>query len=173
MRERSDLRRHAMLRQGAGDLFLPHRRPDQPFMKSISLAQLEANPVNGIAKVPRRGIRPEGVQNAPLVRVKIIGRTRGEPLQQGRIPGFRLGDPLLAMRGRICGIETQYLIDQAEIPVIVQQALVGGDLGIDANPEAHILFELRRLHERIGRFGTYRGADEKRRKQEPERSDLE
>jgi hypothetical protein len=49
----------------------------------------------------------------------------------------------------------------------VQQALIGGDLGVDADPKAHILFERRRLNERIGRFGACGKAWE-RREQKPE-----
>jgi hypothetical protein len=50
----------------------------------------------------------------------------------------------------------------------VQQALIGGDLGVDADPKAHILFERRRLNEWIGRIGVRGKAVEERREQKPE-----
>jgi hypothetical protein len=55
----------------------------------------------------------------------------------------------------------------------VQQALIGGDLGVDADPKAHILFERRRSNERIRRIGACGKAVEERREQKPERRSLD
>jgi hypothetical protein len=51
--------------------------------------------------------------------------------------------------------------------------LVGGDLGIDPNPKSYVLFELRGMNERIGRLGACCRRVEQRRKQEPERRNLD
>jgi hypothetical protein len=55
----------------------------------------------------------------------------------------------------------------------VQQALVGGDLGVDPNPKSYVLFELRGMNERIGRLGACCRMEKPRRKQEPERRNLD
>jgi hypothetical protein len=78
-----------------------------------------------------------------------------------------------ALRGRGGGIETQDFVYQSQIPIIVQQALVGGDLGVDANPEAHVPLEFRRMSERICTLGAGRAAEQERRQRNAERHDLE
>ena len=74
------------------------------------------------------------------------------------------------MIDRRVGIEAQHFVDQGEIPIIVQQALIGGDFGVYANPKAHIPLEPRRMHERIGHLGACREVVEERREQQPERA---
>ena len=124
--------------------------PYQALVESIRLPQLEANPADRIEK--SRGLRvfAERMQDPPLVRRQIVGLARGESTQQRRVArlGFRYA--ALALRGRRVGVETQYLIHQPEIPIIVEQSLVGGDLGVHADPEADIPLEFGRMSERIG-----------------------
>ena len=55
----------------------------------------------------------------------------------------------------------------------MQQTLVRGDLGIYANPEAHILLEFRRVNEGIRRLGARGEVVEERREQEHERRCLD
>ncbi len=150
MRERRDLCGHSMLRQGARDLLFPYRGPNQPVMKSIRLSQLETYPLDRVAKICRSRPLAEGVQDAPLMRHEIVDRTRRKPLQQARVARLRLCNAPFPLRRRGGRIEAQYLIDQAEIPIIVEQALVGGDFRVDANPKAHIALELRGVDEGIG-----------------------
>src|SRR6266481_2413390 len=152
MRERGDLRGHSMLRQGARDLLFPYGGPNQSFMKSIRLSQLEAYPLDRVAKIRRGCPLAECVQYAPLMRREIVGRTRRKPLQQTRVARLCLGNAPFPLRRRGGRIEAQYLVDQAEIPIVVEQALVGGDFRVDANPEAHIALELRGVDEGIGCF---------------------
>src|ERR1700722_12669880 len=149
MRERRDLRRHTMLRQGACDLLLPYRRANQPFMKPIRLSQLKPYPLDRVAKVCGGRLLAEGVQDALLMRREIVDRARRKPPQQGRVARLRLCNAPLPLGLRGCRIETQHLVDQAEIPIIVQQTLVGGDFGVYADPEANIPLERRRMSEGI------------------------
>ena len=142
-------------------------------MKSIRLSQLEAYSLDRVAKVAWACLIAEGVQDALLMGREIVGRGRRKPLQQARVARFRLCDAPFSLRRRGAGIEAQHLVDQAEIPIVVQQALVGGDLGIDANPKAHVLLELRWMRERIGRLGACRKVVEERREQQPERRYLD
>ncbi len=72
MRERRDFGRYAMLPQGARDLLFPHGGPNQPFVESIGLSQLEADSIDGIAKVSGRGIGAESMQDALLMRREIV-----------------------------------------------------------------------------------------------------
>ena len=101
------------------------------------------------------------------------GRRRGKAPQQARIMRFGLRYLPFTLRGRGGGIETQDLVHQPQIPIIVQQALIGGDLGVDANPEAHVPLEFRRMSERIGALGAGRVAEQERRQRNAERHDLE
>ena len=114
------------------------------------------------------GVAPlaEGMQNPPLVRRQIVGRTGGESPQQRRIARLGLRDPPFALRGRGGRIEAQHFVHQPQIPIIVQQALVGGDLGVDADPEAHVPLEFRRMSEWIGSLGGRPRAEQERRQQQ-------
>ena len=56
----------------------------------------------------------------------------------------------------------------------MQQALIGGDLGIHADPKAHVRLEFRRRGEGVGRLGAQRramdqGSENKRQRDEPSR----
>ena len=81
MRQRRDFRRYSVLRQGARDLLLPNGRAHQAFSKAVGLPQLEANAVDGLAKIGRPRLIAEGMQDALLVRRQIVGRAVGEPPQ--------------------------------------------------------------------------------------------
>ena len=60
----------------------------------------------------------------------------------------RLDAGLAFVNGRI-GVEMQRLVDDREPVLIVQVALVGGDLGVDLDPELNIRLELRRPRQQI------------------------
>ena len=135
-------------------------------MESIRLSQLEAYPADRIDEIGRRRIVAEGMQNPPLVRRQIVGLARGESPQQRRIVRLGFRHAAFALRGRGGRVETQYLIHQSQIPIIVEQALVGGDLGVHADPEAYIPLEFRRMSERIASLGGEGPSDYERRQHE-------
>ena len=84
---------------------------------------------------------------------QIAGSACGEPAQQCRVMRLCFVDAPFANRRRELGLELEHLINEPEIPGIVQQSLVGRDLGIDAYPESHVRFELGRARERAGGIG--------------------
>ncbi len=163
VRQRGDLDGHAVLLEHAGDVGLPSRRADQALVEPIRLSELEADPVDCIEIVARRGVLAEGVQYPPLMRAQVARLPGRKSFEQRRITRFGLGDPPLALPGRGVRIESQDLIDELEIPVVVDEAAVGGDLGIDPDPEAHIRLELRRVRKRFALLGLERAAREQRR----------
>jgi cytochrome c1 len=65
---------------------------------------------------------------------------------------FRFIDTPFALGRGGSGIETQNLVDQTKIPIIVQKTLIRRDFGVDANPKANVPLERRRVRERIGRI---------------------
>ena len=75
---------------------------------------------------------------------------RKAPQQHG-VARLGLRHAALALRRRGGRIESQHLVDELEVPIVVDEALLGGDLGIHADPEAHVRLELRRMRERIRR----------------------
>src|SRR5665213_3524614 len=121
MRKRRDLRWDAVLRQGTRDLLFPDRGSNQPVMEAIRLSQLKAYARDRVAKVGRARAVAEGVQDARLMRRQIIRVARREPPQQRRVACLGLRHPPFALRGRRRRIEAQHLVDQPEVPVIVQQ----------------------------------------------------
>jgi hypothetical protein len=173
MRERRNLGRHAVLGQGAAYLLFPNRGSHQAVAKAVGLPQLKTNSIDGFAEV--RGTRPlaEGVQYAQLVSRQIVGFARGKSPQQGGIALLGLGDTPFTLRRGGSRVEAQRLVYQAKIPIIMQQPLVGGDLGVHANPEAHVLLELRRVGERIRRVRCSRLELEQRPEKQAERRELE
>ena len=118
-------------------------------MKPVCLPELKAEPLDGIEELLGRGALTEGTQDAPLVRAQVLHIAVRETMQQRGIACLGLRDLLLAQRERGIRIKTQDFIDQPEIPRIMQQALFGADLGINADPEPDIRLELRRNGERI------------------------
>ena len=173
MRQRGDFLGNAMLREYARDVRLPGRRTDQSLTKSIRLSELKAYPVDRGEEVRGGGACAEGMQNPPLVCREALFVACGEAPEQRRIAGlgFRYAPLTLCWRG--CQVETQDFVDQPEIAVIVEQPLVGRDLGIDADPEAHIRLEFGRMSERIGPFGGVRATIKDRREQQAQRRELE
>ena len=130
--------RHAVLLENARDVRLPCRRPDQSLVKSVRLPKLEADAVDGVVKLCGGRILAEGMQDAPFMGGEISGVAGREPPQQRGVACFRLRhSPLALLRGR-GRIEAQHLVHQPEIPIIVQQSLIRGDLGVHADPEAHV-----------------------------------
>lgn len=125
-------------------------------MEPVRLSQLEAYAIDPIEELRRRRLFAESMKNPPLMRRQGVGRARGKAPQQRRIVRLGAGDATLALRGRGRRIESQDLIDEAQVPVVVEQTLVRGDLGIDTNPKAHVPLELGRMSERIARLGGAR-----------------
>ena len=60
------------------------------------------------------------------------------------------------------GREVQLLVDDGEVVLVVQEAAVGIDLGVHADPELHIALELRRARHRIVRRQHTRRHEHKR-----------
>ena len=75
----------------------------------------------------------------------------------------------LALRRRGGGIEAQHLVDQLEVPIVVQQPLIGGDLGVHPHPETDVRLERRRMGERIGFVRGGRKAESRRDEQQAKR----
>ena len=165
MRQRADFRRHAPVGENAGNARLVGLGPDQAFVEAVGLTQLKTNALDGLAEPRRRGFVAELIQNAPLVGREVFGIARRKAPQQRGIARLGLLDDVLALPRRIGGIEAQHLVNQSQVPVVVQQPLLGRDLGVDADPEAHIGLELRRIGESIGGRGARRRAAEERRQQ--------
>ncbi len=83
MRERCDLRRHATLCEGPGDVRLPDPGPHQPFAEAVGLAQLEADPVHRVPENHRGSGLAEGVVDALFFRIQ----PRGVPGREAfRVP---------------------------------------------------------------------------------------
>ena len=80
---------------------------------------------------------------------QIIRGTVREPPQQRGVARFRLENKSFALRRRGRRIEAQYFVDQTKIPIIVQQAPIGGDLGVYANPKSNVLLERRWVGKRV------------------------
>jgi hypothetical protein len=151
--QRCDLDRDAMLCQGACNLLLPDGRPYQAVVETIGLAQLKTDPLDRLPIIAGHGVAAEGMQDAPFMRRQRIGVAGRESTQQRRVMRLCLGNAPLALRGGRGRIETQHFVDQAKIPVVVQQSLVGGDFRVDPDPEPHVALEFGRMHERIGDVG--------------------
>src|SRR6185312_13847607 len=75
----------------------------------------------------------------------------GDALQRRRDADARGLDHVLALRGAAVGREVQRLVDDAEVVLVVQEAGVGVDLGVDADPELHVALELRRARHDVVR----------------------
>src|SRR5271166_6464922 len=150
------------MRQRVRDVAFPSRGAYQAFVEPVRLPELEADAIDRVDELPRRGLLAKGMQDPPLMQAQIGGRTGrrrtgGEPAQHRRVMRLRFFDSPLARLWRELGLESQHLIDEVEIPRIVQQSLVGRDLGIDADPESNVRLEFSGTCKRPGRSGSGRG----------------
>ena len=130
-----------MLHQSPRDLLLPSRGPDQPFMKSIGLTELKAYSTDCLTKIARARILAESMQDPLFVGGQVIRIAGSETPQECRISRLGLSNTALALRRRGGWIESQYLVDQAEIAVVMHQSLLGRDLRVDADPKAYFPLE--------------------------------
>jgi len=89
VRQRAYFRRHAAFRENPRDIPLIGLRANQALVKAIGLPELKANARDGIAKLRRRGLLAEGVQDAALMRGQIFRSAGAEAAQQVRVA--RLG----------------------------------------------------------------------------------
>ena len=135
-------------------------------MKTIGLPELEADALDRIQIVARRRLPAEGMQDAPLMRGQIRGVAGGEAAQQHRITSLGLGDAALPLRRRGRRVKSQHLVDELQIPVVVDKTLVGRYFGVDPDPEAHVRFQLGRMREEIGLVGGSRADIQNRRQQQ-------
>ena len=172
MRQRRDLLGNAMPLEYAGDIGLPLSRADQPFVEPVGLAELEPDPVDGVQEILGPGFVPERIEDALFMRCQIGRGPRRKALQERRVTCLRFRHAALALGRRRCRIEAQYLVDQLEVPIVVDQALIGGDFGIDAYPEADVRLERRGMGERIRFVGGGRGREQRREQQQAERREL-
>ena len=69
------------------------------------------------------------------------GQRRGDAAQRGDVAVTALVDQALPVARRSAGAELQRVVDHREIALVVQEAFVGGDFGVDANPEIHVLLD--------------------------------
>ena len=122
MRQSGDIRGHAMLLEHADDVALPRSCANQALVEPVRLSQLEAYAIDRIEKLRRRRLFAEGMKNPPLMRRQGVGRARGKAPQQRRIVRFGGGDATLALSGRGRRIESQDLIDEVQVPVVVEQS---------------------------------------------------
>jgi hypothetical protein len=167
MRKRRDLGGHAMLGQRARNVLFPNGGPDQPLVESIRLPQLETDSLDRVPEVLGRRLLAEGVQDALFMRREVVCRVRGESPQQVGVARLGIRHAAFPLRRRCCGIEAQHFVDQAEIPIVVQQTLVGRDFRVHANPKAHVALEFRGMNEGIGGLGERGMIVEERSEQEP------
>ncbi len=144
MRQHTELARQAQIRQRLLDMRLPQSRAHQALAETVRLAQLEANVLHGTEHAGGCiGIAPH------VADVLILGRQRTggvrNALQRRHDPRAMTLNQALALPGRHARVELNRLVDHAQVVLIVQEAGVGADLGIDADPEVHVTIERRRL----------------------------
>ena len=149
MRQRAYFHRYTAVGENPRNICLVGLRPNQAFVKAIGLPKLKTDPLDGIAKLGRGGFFAERMQNAQFVRREVLGVAGRKSAQQFGVARLGLGDHTLALARRIRRVESQHLVHQSKVPVIVQQALVSGDLGIHTDPEAHVGLKFRRVLERV------------------------
>jgi hypothetical protein len=171
MRQRADLRRHAAVGENAGNAGLVRLGPDQTFVKSVSLTELESNALDGFAILSRRGLFAERMQNAAFMFRQAVRVPGGEAPQQRSVARLGLLDDAFSLPRRIGRVEAQHLVNQAQVPVVVQQALFGRHFRINANPKTNVRLEFRRIAEILRGLGMHRRAPAKRRQRERQRGE--
>ena len=144
MRQGCDFRRHAALAQGPRDMRFPDASAHQAFAKAVGLAQLEADSVHGFLEYRDVGVGAEGIEYPALIGIQILRVAGGETREQVPEAFLFAVDDARAFAWRRVVIEVQHFVHHAQIPVVVQQALVSGDLGVNANPELYVARQFRR-----------------------------
>jgi hypothetical protein len=144
VRQRGDLGRQTHLRHRLGDVRLPRGGADEPGTETVGLTELEADLVDGLAIARRAALRAPRIAHALLVGGEPVGGAGGElPENRGVLVAHAV-ELLAPLHGRGAGGETHLLVDHAQVAFVVDETFVGGDLRVDADPEADVALELGR-----------------------------
>jgi len=127
------------------------------------LPELEAEVIDGCPQARRGDSIPPQVADALVLRGQRLIAAAGNPAQRRGVPLARLVDQSLSLGWQGVGREVERFVDDTEVALVVKEARVGVDLGVDAYPELHVAFELRRTRHQI--FGALGVCGHQRRKQ--------
>jgi hypothetical protein len=144
VRQHRQLGRQSEVRQRLGDVRLPGARADQAGPKAVGLPELEADVIDrGMQSRWRAFSPPQVLELLILGRQRCVARLGNAPQRRAQLLA-RIVNLTLPLVWRRVGRKMQRLIDDAEVVLVVQYALIGVELRIDADPELHVTLELAR-----------------------------
>jgi hypothetical protein len=141
MRQRGQLGRQAMGREGTRDMPFPGARALHARAEAVGLAHLETHALRGFAQARRRGIGPEGFAEALFVGIELVC-TGSQALEHQHDLLALCVHGIAPRRGGDVGRKLQLAVDDGQIALVVQEAFAGTDLGVDADPEVHVFLQL-------------------------------
>ena len=156
VRQHAQLRGHAEVRERLLDVRLPQPRAHQAFAEPVGLAELEAHVLHR-AQQPfgRDGGAPQ-VLDALVLRRQRAGGAGDAAQGRGDVALGGLHQ-VLALAGGGVRPELQRLVDHAQVVLVVDEAGIGADLGVDTDPEINVPVELRGLREQLVEHARWRG----------------
>ncbi len=117
------------------DVIAPATGADHTVAEFVGLTPLEPNPTRGVAeRLVGYALGPER-QDALLHFTQTGALSGGEGAKRRFVALLRLRDAALARPPREILWHHHAFIDDAQVAVVVEQARVRGDLGVDTGPE--------------------------------------